>query len=338
MPKKKLTDPQAVYRAIADYDELGEEAFFDRYSFKKARYLRLVVNGRKYASKAIYGAALYHQYGEHFTSEDFSGGMKQVVEPLQRLGFEIIIEGKNPPWSRDELILALNLYVRSAGRSLSKDSPEVVALSDSLNALHKAIGTRGSQSLRNPVGVAMELAHFHQFDPVRKGKGQTGLKRGNRLAKEVWDEFHTDFERLQTIATAILASIRQASSSDFGEAAEALLSESEEAPEGRILTVTHLKRERCRKLVRLKKEQVKKATGRLACEACGFEYLSRYGEHGRDFIECHHTKPVEALAEGEKTHLRDLALLCANCHRMVHARRPWLSIADLRELLVPVKS
>jgi 5-methylcytosine-specific restriction protein A len=57
------------------------------------------------------------------------------------------------------------------------------------------------------------------------------------------------------------------------------------------------------------------------------------GLRGKGFIEAHHTKPVETLVESSKTKLEDLALLCANCHRMVHAARPWLSIEALQKLL-----
>jgi putative restriction endonuclease len=34
------------------------------------------------------------------------------------------------------------------------------------------------------------------------------------------------------------------------------------------------------------------------------------------------------------TKVDDLALVCANCHRMLHRRRPWLNPADLRNLLI----
>ena len=50
-------------------------------------------------------------------------------------------------------------------------------------------------------------------------------------------------------------------------------------------------------------------------------------------IECHHIKPLHTLAEAQTTRLEDLALLCSNCHRMVHARRPWLTVDDLKSLL-----
>lgn len=54
---------------------------------------------------------------------------------------------------------------------------------------------------------------------------------------------------------------------------------------------------------------------------------------GEGFIECHHTIPVSELGPGQKTKLRDLVLLCSNCHRMVHSARPWLSVEELQECL-----
>ncbi|WP_394342507.1 HNH endonuclease [Taibaiella helva] len=63
-----------------------------------------------------------------------------------------------------------------------------------------------------------------------------------------------------------------------------------------------------------------KATGRLACEVCGFDFFQTYGPLGADFIECHHTKPLATYKAGEKTKLADLAVVCSNCHRMTDAR------------------
>lgn len=104
----------------------------------------------------------------------------------------------------------------------------------------------------------------------------------------------------------------------------------QEAPEGRLLTRMHFVRERNRKLIESKRKQTIKKHGKLACEVCKFDFSVRYGERGNGFIECHHTKPVATLASGQKTHIDDLALVCANCHRMIHRRKPWLSIAELK--------
>jgi 5-methylcytosine-specific restriction enzyme A len=78
---------------------------------------------------------------------------------------------------------------------------------------------------------------------------------------------------------------------------------------------------------------VLKAKGDLACEVCDFDFSARYGERGDGFIECHHTKPLADGSPGEKTKLSDLALVCANCHRMIHRARPWLNVDQLKTLL-----
>ncbi|WP_405140686.1 HNH endonuclease [Sphaerisporangium sp. NBC_01403] len=46
-----------------------------------------------------------------------------------------------------------------------------------------------------------------------------------------------------------------------------------------------------------------------------------YGDCGAGYIECHHVIPLHQAGEG-LTKLADLALICANCHRMIHRRTP----------------
>ena len=52
-----------------------------------------------------------------------------------------------------------------------------------------------------------------------------------------------------------------------------------------------------------------------------------------EFIKCHHTKPISKMKIDEKTKLDDLSLLCPNCHRIVHNKKPWLSIDKLKNIL-----
>jgi hypothetical protein len=56
-------------------------------------------------------------------------------------------------------------------------------------------------------------------------------------------------------------------------------------------------------------------------------FLSRQG-----FIECHHLVPLHELRGLRKTRLEDLALVCSNCHRMLHRQRPCLTVNELRRL------
>jgi predicted HNH restriction endonuclease len=90
----------------------------------------------------------------------------------------------------------------------------------------------------------------------------------------------------------------------------------------------HLVRERNVSLIKTKKLVVFKKTGSLACEVCCFDFKKYYGSIGKDFCEVHHKSQ---LHKGERTtQLSDLAILCANCHRMIHKTEPMMSLDEFR--------
>lgn len=75
--------------------------------------------------------------------------------------------------------------------------------------------------------------------------------------------------------------------------------------------------------------KVKKAKG-YRCEACGMQFTDRYGALGEHFIEVHHLVPFASLDEGStRLSLQDFAVLCSNCHSMIH-RLP--DCSDLEQL------
>lgn len=106
-----------------------------------------------------------------------------------------------------------------------------------------------------------------------------------------------------------------------------------EFPEGAVYEGRHKRRERNKALVKKVKADFFAKHGRHFCEACGFDFAEKYGQAGKGFIEAHHTIFVSDLAPGAKTDPSDMALVCSNCHRILHRKRPWLSIAALRKLL-----
>jgi HNH endonuclease len=107
-----------------------------------------------------------------------------------------------------------------------------------------------------------------------------------------------------------------------------------EFPEGKKQQTIHYRRERSAKLVKHVKSEFKRKHGRLYCEACEFDFERTYGQVGVDFIEAHHVIPVSELQPGSKTRPSDMALVCSNCHRMLHKKRPWMAIGELRALLI----
>lgn len=76
---------------------------------------------------------------------------------------EFVHSTHNPPWTRDELILALALYLRFDGNPPGKASPEIIELSALLNRI---VGDQKATDYRNPNGVYMKLMNFRRFDPV----------------------------------------------------------------------------------------------------------------------------------------------------------------------------
>jgi len=105
-----------------------------------------------------------------------------------------------------------------------------------------------------------------------------------------------------------------------------------EATEGRLLLRRHLVTERNRALIKAKLAATLSEHGQLACEACAFDFLAAYGERGRGFCEVHHILPFAIQSGDRVTKLADLAILCSNCHRMMH-RNPPPTVEELRGIV-----
>lgn len=60
---------------------------------------------------------------------------------------------------------------------------------------------------------------------------------------------------------------------------------------------------------------------KLIHQVCHFSFHEKYGDIGTNFIEGHHTIAVSEMSP-IKTRREGTAMLCSNCHRMVHEKRP----------------
>lgn len=105
------------------------------------------------------------------------------------------------------------------------------------------------------------------------------------------------------------------------------------ASEGRSKFTAHLQRERNPQLATRKKTEVVRRTGKLQCEACGFDFEKVFGQIGKGFCEVHHKKPLSDRIQNQQTKLNDLAILCSNCHRIIHRTDPIWSVAKLHSHL-----
>ena len=258
-------------------------------------------------------------------------GKDDAMNPYAVQNYDAPSTRGNPDWTRDELIVALDFYLEHRLRTPNKASREIKELSELLNRIGRKLfaGASGSETFRNENGVYMKLMNFRRMDPEYASRGRTGLTKGNRLEEPLWAEFAGDPDRCSRVARAIVANLGDLESTQDLE----IDGDLQEAEEGRILTRIHLVRERNRQLVKKKRREALHRDGKLACEACGFNFASFYGDRGDGFMECHHMRAVSTLLPGQKTTLEDLVLVCANCHRMIHRSKPWLTIDQLRRLL-----
>ena len=102
--------------------------------------------------------------------------------------------------------------------------------------------------------------------------------------------------------------------------------------EGAVRYVIHKNRERNSNIVEKKKKEFLKKEGKLYCEVCLFDFEETYGLRGKGFIECHHNIPLHETEENKQTKTTDLSLLCSNCHRMIHRKKDWLTVNQLKEI------
>jgi len=78
-------------------------------------------------------------------------------------------------WTREELMLAFNCYLKIEFGKTHKSNPKVIALANILG--------------RTPSSIGMRLGNFASVDPYHQERGVCGLKGGLNQVKPIWDEF-----------------------------------------------------------------------------------------------------------------------------------------------------
>ncbi len=94
-------------------------------------------------------------------------------------------------WTREELILAFNLYFKIPFGKIDDRTPEIISLA-------KILG-------RTPSAVALKLANFAHLDPVLKKRGIVGASHGSKLDIIIWEEFNGNLENLSFESEVLLA-------------------------------------------------------------------------------------------------------------------------------------
>lgn len=94
-------------------------------------------------------------------------------------------------WTREELIIAFNLYCKIPFGRIHIHNPEIISLA-------KILG-------RTPSSVSWKLANFASLDPSLKKRSVAGASHGSKLDAEIWNEFNNDWEKLAFESEKFLA-------------------------------------------------------------------------------------------------------------------------------------
>lgn len=97
----------------------------------------------------------------------------------------------NNLWTRDEMILVLNLYLKMPFGKMHKGNPNVIKMAHLIG--------------RTPDAVAYRLVNYASYDPQLKQRGISGMSHGGKKCEEYWNEFVDDREKLLYESERILA-------------------------------------------------------------------------------------------------------------------------------------
>ena len=94
-------------------------------------------------------------------------------------------------WTREELILAFNLYLKTPFGKMHSTNKDVIHLANLIG--------------RTPNSIALRLVNFASVDPVLKARGIKGMDGGTKIVQPIWDEFFSNQEELVFLSEKILA-------------------------------------------------------------------------------------------------------------------------------------
>ncbi len=94
-------------------------------------------------------------------------------------------------WTKEETIVAFNVYCKIPFKSSSKTNPTIIKYANIIG--------------RSPSALNMKVGNFGRLDPELKKQGITGLTNGSKLEDVVWNEFHGNWEKLAFESERLIA-------------------------------------------------------------------------------------------------------------------------------------
>jgi predicted restriction endonuclease len=137
-------------------------------------------------------------------------------------------------WSKEQLKLAFHLYCQLPFGKLDMRTPEVIKLASLIG--------------RTPGAVAMKLSNFASLDPAITSTGRKGLEGASNLDREIWDEFHADWEAL-AVESELLRRKLDADTQPLDDVEEQLMPEDFTGETRKVVTEQRIKQSFFRRAV-----------------------------------------------------------------------------------------
>lgn len=98
---------------------------------------------------------------------------------------------KKNNWTREETIIAFNVYCKVPFKNSSKTHPTIIKYANIIG--------------RSPSALNMKVGNFGRLDPELKKQGIVGLIHGSRLEEDIWDEFNGNWNELAFESERLIA-------------------------------------------------------------------------------------------------------------------------------------
>lgn len=220
-------------------------------------------------------------------------------------------------WTRDEVILGLDVLFSNESKSLSMDSEAIIELSQLLNRLPLIPMSKRNDKFRNAAGVRRQLLTFEWSLKAKKKASHVG-----QIFYQVYSEYEGNLAELQDIAQAIRRNEALIHANGCS-----ILDESTYFPEGKILHSLHRSAEW--------HEGARCGINSVKCAICCIQPEQIYSSLSRThFFETHLLIPPTKMSPDMEYWDHDFIAVCPNCHRMLHQFRPWLSRNQCQEILL----
>jgi len=220
-------------------------------------------------------------------------------------------------WTRDEVILGLDVLLSNDSATLTEDNAAIVDLSHLLNRLPIISKDKREVRFRNPAGVRRQLLTF-----AWSLKKDTKASHVGRQFYMVFREYKDTLGELRCIAQAIRRCESAIQLMQYGDAVE-----TEGFPEGAILSHVHRNTEA--------RFTEKCGEALTECEVCGIRPKGIYtGMSGSSILGKHLLVPPADFDPAAKLIAADFITVCPNCHRALHLTRPWRRRQDCEGILI----